>query len=97
MEFMKDQLAPNQRVFNAAAMNMDKNCTYTTRSNESVAMDVPTMIKFLQDLPKIPTILTMTIPIIRNNALPKGYVIISSNIADAFDEAIEGAKKKEKP
>ena len=67
------------------------NCSYTSATTGIQAkVDIAALIKLMEKIPEIPQIFTMDIKLIKNSILPKNTIFISSDIAEALDEALEG-------
>ena len=69
------------------------NCTYTTSSGNKVKMSIDALMKIMEDIPEKPRILTMPIQILKHKILPPNTIFISSDIAEALEQALEEKDK----
>ena len=63
-------------------------CTYTSANKERVALSIDVLLKMMKDLPKLPRIYSMSIKMFPNSLLGDNTILVSKDIADAFEEAI---------
>jgi len=77
--------------------NFDKlcNCAYTTNSGEPIKVSIAALVKLMKDIPKTPRILTMPIQLKEATVLRDNTILISSDIAEALEEAIKDKKSEE--
>jgi hypothetical protein len=65
------------------------NCSYTSTSAGDVKVDIAALIKIMQDIPEVPRVYKMDIDLKPSPFLLKNTIVISSDIADAIEEAIQ--------
>lgn len=68
------------------------NCAYTTTTGEKVQVSIPALIKLMEDIPEPPRILTMDISLVTHRFLPPNTILISTDIAEALEEALKGTR-----
>ena len=64
------------------------NCTYTTSSGSDIKTSIPALMELMESIPTPPTIMTMSIEFRKAAMLPPNTILLSSDIADALEEAI---------
>ena len=69
------------------------NCIYTTDGGEQAKISIIDLIEFMKTIPKTPRILTMPIQLIKSYHLSDNSILISADIAKAFEEAISKSKE----
>jgi len=65
------------------------NCTYTGTGGQKVKMDIAVLFKLLGDMLETPQLFTMDIDLRTNNYLSKNTIIMSSDVAEALEEALK--------
>ena len=76
--------------------NFDKlcNCAYTINNGEQIKVSLAALAKIMKDIPKMPRILTMPIQLKELGVLRDNTILISSDIAEALEEAINDKKSE---
>lgn len=67
----------------------DCNCTYTTTANADIKMSIDALMALIEEIPERPKIFRMNINVISNDILPKNYIMLSKDVADALEEAMK--------
>lgn len=79
--------------------NFDKqscNCTYTTNGEEQAKISIAALFELMKNIPKSPRILTMDIQLKEASILPDNTIVISSDIANALEQALKDGEKQGK-
>ena len=65
------------------------NCAYTTGNDKRVAISVTALLKIINELPEPPKLFTIPIEIVKSPLLPENYIILSSSVAEALEQALK--------
>jgi hypothetical protein len=68
------------------------NCTYTTSDGKHVGVSISALMKIICEIPETPKLFTMPIEIIRSDIMPKNYILLSNDVADALEKAMLAQK-----
>ena len=69
------------------------NCTYATSGGEKVGVSISALMKVIVEMPETPKLFTMPIEIIKSDILPKNYIVLSKDVANALEQAMAGTQE----
>lgn len=73
----------------AQSLGGTSNMSFTSSNGTQAKLDLVTLIKIMQDIPKRPRIFTMDIKLLEHPLLDGNTILIGSDIAKAIEEAME--------
>ena len=57
--------------------------------SEQSKVSISALMNLITEMPETPRLFTMPIEIIKSSVLPENYILVSSSVADALDEAMK--------